>query len=79
MAKAKSDRAVTARIVFWGAEGAGKTTSLHAIHGKLKADHRGDLKRVPTRLDPTVTYEEFTIQLGSLNGAPTELRTRAPA
>jgi signal recognition particle receptor subunit beta len=77
MAKATSDRAVTARIVFWGAEGAGKTTSLHAIHGKLKADHRGDLKRIPTRLDPTVTYEEFTIQLGSLNGAPTELRVFA--
>jgi signal recognition particle receptor subunit beta len=68
---------VTARIVFWGAEGAGKTTSLHAIHGKLKADHRGDLKRIPTRLDPTVTFEEFTIQLGSVGGSPTELRVVA--
>jgi len=77
MPQATPDSHVTARIVYWGAEGAGKTSSLHAIHGKLKPDHRGDLKRIPTRLDPTVTYEEFTIQLGSLNGTPTELQVVA--
>lgn len=77
MSTATTGSPVTARIVFWGAEGAGKTTSLHAIHSKLKADHRGDLRSVPTRLDPTVTYETFPIQLGSIGGSPTHLRVIA--
>jgi signal recognition particle receptor subunit beta len=77
MPKANPGSSVTARIVYWGAEGSGKTSSLYAIHSKLKADHRGDIKRVPTRLDPTVTFEEFPIQLGTLNGTPTELRVIA--
>lgn len=77
MPKASPGNAVTARIVYWGAEGSGKTSSLRAIHSKLKADHRGDIKQVPTRLDPTVTFEEFPIQLGTLNGTPTQLRVIA--
>ncbi len=77
MSKANPGNSVTARIVYWGAEGSGKTSSLRAIHSKLKADHRGDIKQVPTRLDPTVTFEEFPIQLGTLNGTPTQLRVIA--
>jgi hypothetical protein len=73
MSQASSDRQVTARIIYWGAAGAGKTTNLTTIHARLKADHRGELRQVPTRLDPTVTYEEFPIQLGSLNGMRTQL------
>lgn len=72
-----SSNDVVARIVYWGTEGAGKTQSLMAIHGKLKADHRGDIKRVPTRLDPTVTFEQFPIQLGSINGVRTLLEVVA--
>jgi signal recognition particle receptor subunit beta len=77
MAQSSSANEVTARIVFWGAEGAGKSTSLRTIHGKLKAGNRGELKTVPTRLDPTVTYEEFPIALGTLNGRHTELKVLA--
>ncbi len=77
MSTATTASPVKARIIFWGAEGAGKTTSVHAIHGKLKPDHRGDLSSVPTRLDPTVTYESFPIQLGSIGGSPTHLHVIA--
>ena len=69
----RSSDPVTAHIVYWGTEGAGKRSSLRAVHEKLKADHRGPLRTVPTRLDPTVLYETFSIQVGNIAGAPTHL------
>ena len=60
---------VNARIVFWGAEGAGKTTNLHAISAKLRPDHRGELRSVPSACDATVHYEELPIEV--------EAKTRA--
>ena len=36
---------VNARIVLWGIEGSGKTTTLETIHAKLREDLRGDLRR----------------------------------
>jgi signal recognition particle receptor subunit beta len=68
MARAGSRSEMHARIVFWGPEGSGKSTSLREMHARLKADAKGDLKQVPTRLDPTVTYEEFPIQIGKGSG-----------
>lgn len=68
---------VSARIVYWGAPGAGKSTSLRTIHAKLKADHRGDFRELPTRLDPSVHYETFSIQLGSISGVKTRLEVLA--
>ena len=65
--------AVTAQVVYWGAEKSGKRSSLRAVHEKLKADHRGPLRTVPTRLDPTILYETFTIQIGQIAGSPMQL------
>lgn len=64
---------VDARIVYWGIEGAGKTTNLRVIHSKLRPDHRGELRRVPTRLDPTVTYATLPIELGAIGGVRTRI------
>ena len=33
---------VNARIVYWGVEGAGKTTNLKVVYSKLRSDHRGE-------------------------------------
>jgi signal recognition particle receptor subunit beta len=77
MPQAPSAPEVTARIVYWGAEGAGKSTSLRTIHAKLKPDHRGDFQELPTRLDPTLTYESFSIQLGTISGLKTRLQVVA--
>ena len=52
---------VNARIVFWGIAGSGKTASLHAIRAKLRPDHRGEMREVPTPFDPTVTYEVYAL------------------
>lgn len=64
---------VNARILLWGIEGAGKSTTLRTIHAKLRPDLRGDLKIEPTRLDPTVYFESLTIQLGETAGVGMQL------
>ena len=64
---------VNARIVYWGAEGAGKSTNLHAAFAKLRPDHRGEIKQVPTRIDPTVGYEVLPIALGEIAGLRTQI------
>ena len=68
---------VDARIVFWGIPGAGVTTNLRVIHEKLRADHRGELQSVPTRIDPTTSYELLPIELGKLKGRSTQLHVVA--
>jgi hypothetical protein len=62
----REDTEVKARIVYWGIEGSGKTTNAQVIHSKLRPDHRGELRMVPTRLDPTVTYDALPIELGQV-------------
>jgi signal recognition particle receptor subunit beta len=65
---------VKAIILYWGAEGAGKSANLRTIHAKLRSDHRGELREVPTRLDPTENYEVLPIELGEVRGIRTELQ-----
>jgi hypothetical protein len=64
---------VNARIVYWGVDGAGKSTNLRVIHQKLRPDHRGELQVRRTRLDPTVTYEVLPIELGDVGGQRTRI------
>jgi hypothetical protein len=68
---------VNARIVYWGIPGAGVSMNLRVIHDKLRADHRGELRSVPTRLDPTTSYELLPIELGQVNGLRTQLQVIA--
>lgn len=78
MAHLTPDRSqVNARILFWGIPGAGVSSNLRVIHQKLRADHRGELRRVPTRLDPTTSYEVLPIELGQVNGLRTQLQVVA--
>jgi signal recognition particle receptor subunit beta len=65
---------VRARIVYWGIEGAGKSTNVQVIHSKLRPDHRGELRTMPTRLDPTVTYDTLPIELGQIGGVRTRIQ-----
>ncbi|MDJ0785850.1 MAG: ADP-ribosylation factor-like protein [Myxococcota bacterium] len=65
---------VDARIVYWGVDGSGKRSNMRVIHGKLRPDHRGDLREVPTRLDPTVTYAVLPIELGMIGGVRTRIQ-----
>jgi signal recognition particle receptor subunit beta len=65
---------VNARIVYWGVSGAGKLTNLQVIHAKLRPDHRGELREMPTRLDPTVCYAMLPIELGEVSGVRTRIQ-----
>ncbi len=74
MSKASPDSGeVNARIVYWGPAGSGKSTNLHAAFAKLRPDHRGEIKQVPTRIDPTVGYEVLPITLGEIAGVRTQI------
>ncbi len=65
--------AVKARILLWGSPGSGKSTTLQMIHKKLRSDLRGELRREPTRLDPTVHYETLPILLGQVGGSESQI------
>jgi len=68
---------VRARIVYWGIEGSGKSTNVQVIYSKLRPDHRGELRAVPTRLDPTVSYDALPIELGQIAGVRTRIQILA--
>ncbi|MBW2693131.1 MAG: GTPase domain-containing protein [Deltaproteobacteria bacterium] len=75
MAKMNSDEtAVNARILYWGIDGAGKTANLQSIHRKLRADHRGEIQREATLIDPAVEYESLAIELGEVGGLKTRIQ-----
>jgi signal recognition particle receptor subunit beta len=65
--------AVNARIVYWGIEGAGKSTNLRSAFAKLRPDHRGTLREESSRLDPTIGYEILPITLGEVAGIRTQI------
>jgi len=68
---------VNARILYWGVDGAGKSTNLRMIHARLRPDHRGELQVHATRLDPTVTFEVLPIELGDVGGVRTRIEVMA--
>lgn len=59
---------INARIVYWGISGAGISSNLAMIHSKLKESNRGPLRKLATRIDPTVEYEVLPIELGKVGG-----------
>ncbi len=67
------DALVNARILYWGAENSGKSENLRTIYRRLRPDHRGPLKAVPTRIDPSVEYEVLPIELGDVGGFRTAI------
>ena len=64
---------VNARILYWGIEGAGKRTNLRGVYAKLRPDHRGEMREVPTRLDPSVVYTVLPIELGEVASVRTRI------
>jgi signal recognition particle receptor subunit beta len=64
---------VKARILLWGIEGSGKSTTLEMIHSKLQPNLRGEIHRQPTAIDPTVHYETLPIRLGQVAGIESQI------
>ncbi len=74
MARANVESGVDARIVYWGIQGAGKSANLEAVYARLRPDHRGEMRQVPTRLDPTVNFQMLPIELGEIAGVRTRIQ-----
>lgn len=66
-----------ARILLWGIEGAGKSTTLRTIHARLRPESRGELQRLPSLLDPTVFAESLSISLGEVGGRSMQIEVVA--
>jgi signal recognition particle receptor subunit beta len=66
-----------ARIVLWGIEGSGKSTTLRTIHARLRPESRGEVVRTPSRLDPTIHSESISISLGEMGGKPMQIEVVA--
>jgi hypothetical protein len=74
MARVRPEAAeVNARILYWGIEGAGKRTNLEGVFAKLRPDHRGQMREVPTRVDPSVSYAVLPIELGEVASVRTRI------
>jgi signal recognition particle receptor subunit beta len=74
MAKLSREAAeVNARILYWGAQGSGKTANLLAAWSKLRPDHRGKVREVRSPTDPSTTYEVLPIALGEVAGTRTQI------
>ena len=66
------DGAVRAKILIWGAPGAGKSTTLKYVETKLKNEQKGTVKKV-TLKDPPGNYELLPVELGEVKGVKTQL------
>jgi hypothetical protein len=78
MAEVNAEKAeISAKVLYWGAAGAGKTANLEHVHRKLRADNRGELRRISTALDPSVCFESLPITLGELSGLKVHLHVVA--
>jgi len=65
---------IQAKLVYYGADGAGKTANVQCIHRKLKKGHRGELRvegKAPS------TYEVLPVQLGQIRGFNTSIHVYA--
>ena len=63
-------RSIHGKIVYFGAEGAGKTANLELLSRKLKREHRGDLKVVEGQ---GARWEHLPVSLGEVRGWETSL------
>jgi hypothetical protein len=61
---------ILARIVYFGAAGAGTSTNLSFIHRKLRREHRGELE---AKEMGGATYEHLPVELGSVRGFQTTI------
>jgi signal recognition particle receptor subunit beta len=69
----EDNAAFNARIVYWGIPRSGKRSSLEQVARKLRSDHRGEIRDVPTRIDPTASYTVLPIELGDIGGIRTRI------
>ena len=73
MFKREEKREINAKIVYFGASGAGTTANLEFIHRKLKEAHRGEITREQQGKDKSSLYEILPVKLGKVRGYDTSI------
>lgn len=63
----RTKREINAKIVYFGAPLAGKTTTLQFIHRKLKPECRGPVKTMGGRMDRMLFFDFMPPELGEVN------------
>ena len=65
---------IHAKIVYYGPDGAGKTANARLIHGKLKREHRGELRvAYANKKAESGPYEFLPVRLGAVRGFETSI------
>jgi len=64
--------AVRAKILIWGAPGAGKSTTMNYVEAKLKREQKGPVQKVSLK-NPAGSYELLPVELGEVKGVKTQL------
>jgi GTPase SAR1 family protein len=67
---------IHAKIVYYGPAGSGKTANARFIHGKLKREHRGELRVAYARKEKAGAYEFLPVELGSVRGFCTSIHVQ---
>ena len=61
------------KIVYVGAEGSGKKTTVQCIHRLTKTSQRGPLRRLSTRFAPDIAMDFFTLRIGRVREFNTKI------
>lgn len=64
----RESREIRAKIVYFGAAGAGLTSNLQFIHRKLRKQSRGELRTTRLPGPPPAAYEHLAVELGAVRG-----------
>lgn len=63
-----ANREITAKIVYYGPGGCGKTASLQYIHERISPEQRGRLLSLATETDRTISFDLLPLKLGEVRG-----------
>lgn len=69
----RSVREIATRIIYWGPQGSGKTTTLRAIAARLDPETRGPLLSPTDEAGHTLLMDFLTVEMGALDGIPIRL------
>jgi len=61
-------REINCKIVYYGPGLGGKTTNIQWIHGRAKAEQKGQLVSLATESDRTLFFDFMPLELGTIRG-----------
>ncbi len=69
-----AQKEIQCKVVYYGPGMSGKTTNLELVHGKVPADHRGELTSIATTGERTLYFDYMPLDLGQIAGIRTKFQ-----